>query len=285
MPGINRTGQPNTQDILLGRGSLWFANLNATTGKPEHFRHLGNAPGFSLNLETETLEHLNSRSGVRAVDREVILSQKIGVSVTLDEINFDNLALFLSGAVAKDQTQSARTTTTTNKLLHADAVKGREYELRDASENRLYDLSPTTAHLVVKSGSGAVGAAATLAEGTDYTVDRRWGTVFILSTGAHVDGDNLWFTYTSQGSEKLIDIVTMLTASKISGFLRFKGINPVNSDKQFLVDLHSVSLKAEGDLSLIGEEFSELVLTGVAEKNELGYASAPVGRAYYHTDA
>jgi len=284
MPGVNRTGLPTTQDLWIGKGALYFAPLDPTSYKPTHFRHLGNCPGFNLNLETEVLEHFSSRSGIKQQDREIILSQKIGLSLTLDYIaDFDNLSLFLSGSVAKDQTNSARTVTTTNRLIHADAVKGREYELRDATELRLFDLH--TSGLVVRSGGASPGTTL-LVENTDYTVDYTWGTIFLLSTGAHSDGENLWFSYTPNGTqEKLIDVVNMLTQTKISGFLRYKGVNPANAGKKMMIDFHSVSLKAEGEMPLIGEDFSTMTLTGVAERNEIGFPTSPVGRVIWHPDA
>lgn len=284
MPGINRTGKPDTRDIFLGRGRVYLASLDSTTQKPTHFRHVGNSTAFSLNVESEKLEHQNSRSGVKAIDREITLSQKVGVTLTLDEVlNAENLAYFFSGTATKNVTNSATGASLTDILIHADALKTRSYELVNSSGGRLYDIF--TSGLIVKSGSGAVGSASTLTAGTDYEVDTKWGMIFLTSTGAHVDGNNLWFSYTSPGGEKTVDQVTMLTQSKQSVFLRFVGINPANSDKEVLLDLHSVSLSADGELPMIGEEFATLSLVGVAERNETGYPTAPVGRIYFHEDA
>lgn len=286
MPGVNRTGKPTTSDLWLGRGSLHIAPLDATTGKPLGFRHLGNLVALTVSAETETLEHFSSRSGIKVADREILLSQKLNISVTLDETaNFENLALYLSGQASKDNTNRAATGgNITDRLITADAFKGLSYELSDSSGARLYDIVP--GNLTLKSHATTLGSAVALTLGTDYEIDERWGTIFLLSTGStHVDGNSLWFSYTSAGTEKTVDIVNMLTTSSITGFLRFKGINPANSDKQMLIDWHSVVLKADGELGLIGEEFAELSLSGVAGKNELGYPTAPVGRIYYHGDA
>lgn len=287
MPGINRTGKPNTSDYWLGRGSLHLGSINPTTGKPIGFRHLGNLVGLSMGLESDTLEHVNSRSGIRQVDREISLSQKVNISITLDETsNFDNLALFMAGAAVKDADKTvggnaARTDSATDVLLTTDAFKGLSYELVSAAGLRFYDLKNA---VTVKSGASS--AANTLVLGTDYEVDAKWGTIHLLSTSStFVDGHSLYFSYTSAGTESTLDLVNMLTQSKISGFLRFKGINPANSDKQMLIDLHSVSLKADGEINWIGEDIAELTLTGVAEKNELGYPLSPVGRIYYHAGA
>lgn len=286
MPGINTTGRPQTSDILLGRGAIKVAAIDAATGKPKGFRHYGNVKAFSLGLEKETLEHRSSRSGVATIDREIPLSQKINVSITFDEIlNFQNLADFLSGTAAAGVTNRAATGNITDAVLapvSAETVKGLTYELRDASGARLYDINPGS--LTVKSGA-TLGGAGALTGALNLEVDARFGTVFIPSGSTFTNGHGLWFSYTSAGTEKAIDQVTMLTTAKTSYFVRFEGINAANNDKRFLVDLHSVSLTADGELGFISDEFGEATLTGVAERNELGYPTAPVGRLYIHGDS
>ena len=286
MPGVNQTGKPSTNDLYLGRGSVELATIGAD-GKPYAFRQVGNATAFSLNVESEKLEHQSSRSGVRAIDREIVLSQKVGVTLTMDEAtNFDNLALFLSGTAAAAQTNPASGASLSDLEIVASAELGRSYNIVDANGDQLMDLASSGASFELVAGTTTAGSGTTLVEGTDYELDLVWGTFFLLSTATNaLAGDKIWVTYTGQGSEKSLDTVNLLTQSKQSAFLRFKGINPANSDRQILVDLHSVSLSADGELPLIGEEFAELSLTGVAERNETGFPNEPVGKIYYHTDA
>lgn len=283
MPGVNTSGLPSTENLYLGRGAIELGVINSTTGKASDFRQVGNANAFALNLEVEKLEHRSSRSGVRSIDREIILEMKVGVSITMDEVmDFDNLALFLSGD-AETGVANPATSSFTDQLQVASAKKGRSFTIINAAGAHLMDVKGT---VVVKSGAlgGGVGAASTLAAG-DYTIDRVWGTVFLKETASHTDGHAIWITYTTTSGIAAIDRVTMLTKTKQSAFLRFKGINPANSDRKVLVELHSVSLSANGDLNLLGEEFGELSLNGVAERNETGYPTAPVGRIYYHANA
>jgi hypothetical protein len=281
MPGLNTTGTPNTADINLGRGALYFAELDATTQKPLGLRHLGNCTGFTITVELDTLPHYSSRSGTRYLDREVVLTQGVKVGVTLDELNYQNIALFLAGTATAGVTNPSRTSVT-DQQISAAAYKGQHYLMLNASGQQLMDCDGT---ITVKSGSGSVGTATTLTSGTDYTVDRKWGMIFLLSTGAHVEGNKLWFSYTTSTAEKTYDKVDILTQTKISGFLRFVSINAANSDKQQVLDLHSVNLKADGEVPLIGDEFSTLTFTGAAERNEIGFPSSPVGRFYTHADA
>lgn len=286
MPGINTTGRPTTSDILLGRGSIQLALLDATTGKPKGFRHIGNVKAFTIGLEKETLEHKSSRSGVATIDREIALSQKANVTVTFDEIlNFQNMALFLSGAATQSVTNRAATGTITDAVLapvEAATTKGMTYELRDSTGARLYDINPGS--ITIKGGA-TLGGAATLTGAANVVVDARFGTVFIPSTSTFTNGHGLWFSYTSAGTERAVDQVDMLTTAKQSFFLRFEGINAASGDRRFLVDLHSVSLTADGELGFISDEFGEATVTGVAERNEIGFPTSPVGRVIIHGDS
>ena len=84
MPGVNTSGRPNANDIWLGRGKILLGKINTTTGKPYDMRHVGNCKSLTLSTETETLEHQNSRSGIKVIDREIVLSQKYTVNMILD---------------------------------------------------------------------------------------------------------------------------------------------------------------------------------------------------------
>ena len=281
MPGVNTTGKPQITDVRLGRGALHFALLDPVTRKPLGFRHLGNCTAFTLNVESETLEHLSSRTGVRSVDKEIILSQKVGVSMTLDELNYQNLALFLSGTATKAVTNPARTTVAVLQIAAA-GYEGFSYQLVNSSGNRLFDLAPATAVIRTATSGGTV-----LTLGVDYEIDLKWGTVFIIPGAPnHADGAPLFFSYITAGTEQQgVDQVDLLTQASISGFLRYVSINAANNDKQENLDLHSVTLKADGELPMISDEFSTLTLTGSAERNETGYPTSPVGRFYTHADA
>lgn len=261
MAGLNTSGQPNTSDYNLGRGAVYFATNHATTGLPLAYRHLGNAPEFNINLEVETLEHQASLSGLKTTDKEVTVSQTLGLSLSLDEINFQNLAIFMSGA----------TSTHTNvesvvSLLYTAAETGRWYDIYDPTTGgRVYDILIETDIIVATQGPSA-----TLTITTDYLVDLVMGRVF-LNSGAtsHVSGvDDLQIDYTASGTTiAAIDTVEALTTTTVAGALKFIGQNPTDADHQQEFQFHQVSLKAEGDFSLIGDDWTVMQMTGKAEKN------------------
>lgn len=263
MPGPNLTGQPKTEDYNLGRGILYFAPISAVTGLPGAYRDLGNAPEFKITTAEETLKHTSSRQGLRFTDAEVVLSKDTSFNFQLDEVNDENLALLFSG------TQSTHTNVAiagfTEYEMIADVEMGRWYDLRNAAGSRAYDV--LAANLTVEK-SGAPDVAMVL--NTDYLLDSEGGRIFILSTGiVVVAGDAIDVTLAADAGAKVIKQVEGMTQSSIKGALKFIGSNPQNNDAKTEIQFHKASLKADGDFSLIGDDWTLMPFTGTAERNSL----------------
>lgn len=268
MAGINTTGKANTSDYVLGRGKVFFANLNAD-GTPDTYRFLGNCPEFTTNVAVETLEHQSSQEGLKKTDKEVVTSQTINLTLTLDELNFDNIALFFSGEATSES--NADDSSFADILLSGAVTLGRWYDIRDANGVRLYDISD--------SGDltfGTTTGTPDLVEGTDYELDLVMGRVFLLSTATNIqDGDDLYCNYTagSPSTVATLSQVEALTQTSITGALKFILINPTDADHQTEMQFHSVSLKGEGDFSLIGDDWTTMQLSGKAEASSGTHAS------------
>lgn len=264
MPGRNSAGTPNTEDYNLGRGIVYFAPLSNSL--PGAYRDLGNAPEFNISIEVETVEHQSSREGLRTVDKEVVISQSVSLSVTIDELNFENLALFFSGG-ANSHTNASVAGFVEHQMI-TSASQGRWYDIVDSNNNRAYDVDVTD--LVVEVG------ATPAVEGTDYTLDATMGRIFVR-TGSTVitEGSDVDVTLTANGSAADVDEVRALTQSAVTGALKFISVNPAASDAKTEYQFHQVSLSAEGDFSLIGDEFTTMQLNGVAERNATADADSP----------
>ena len=264
MPGLNATGKPNTEDYNLGRGIVYFANL--VNSLPADYRDLGNAPEFNISIEVETVEHQSSRQGLRVVDKEVVISQKISLTVTIDELNFENLALFFSGSTGTHTNVSVAGFA--EHQMITSAVHGRWYDIVDSNGNRAYDVD--SADLTVE-----VGATPAVLN-TDYEVKSEMGQLFVVSGSTVITvGSNVDVTLAANGTARAVTEVRALTQSAVTGALKFVSVNPAASDAETEYQFHSVSLKAEGDFSLIGDEFTTMQLTGVAERNETADADSP----------
>lgn len=266
MPGRNTTGIPNTQDYNLGRGIVYFAPL--VDNLPGAYRDLGNAPEFNISIETETVEHQSSRQGLRVVDKEVVISQKVTLSLTLDEFNHENLALVFSGETA-DHTNAAIAGFAEHEMIAAVEL-GRHYDIVNAAGARAYDIE--SSDLLVENAD----TPGVLVEGTDYTLDLEMGTIFFLSSATGISaGEAVDVTLTAEVTAGAVHEVRGLKSSAVTGALKFVSINPANNDKKTEYQFHQVALKPTGDLALISDEFGTMTLEGAAERNLIASPNSP----------
>jgi len=270
MPGLNTTGLPQTGDYNLGRGVLYAGTLTGGTGLPKEYFDLGNATEFNLSVETEKLEHQSSRQGLKVVDKEATVSQKVSLSFTLDEINFQNLASFFQGTTASHTNVAVAGFAEWTMIPAPGVVLGRWYDIVNTAGNRAYDIE--SANLTVKNGT----TNAVLVLNTDYTLDLTMGRIFFLSTATGIAaGVTVKVTLAADVGAVGVDEVKTLTQTSSAVALKFISQNPANSDKKTEYQFHKVTLKAEGDLALIGDEWTTMPFTAVAEANEAADSDSP----------
>lgn len=275
MPNLNTTGKPNTADYNLGRGILFLSELDPSTGLPEQYRDLGNAPAFNISLDVEELVHRSSREGTSTVDKRIIVRQDIQVSVTLEELNAQNLALFFSGDNDTPTNPAVAGITAYNATTSAALAVW--YDLRDGggTGQRAMDLQQASDVIVTRDPAGT---PVVMVLDTDYEVDLEMGRVFFLPTGAIVVGDTVQFELTANaGCAATLDRTNALTQSQKEYALKFIGENPSDADEQVEYEFHSILLSPEGDFSLISEnELTSMQLTGLAQKNNKQPAASQV---------
>lgn len=279
----NTTGLPQTGDYNLGRGRLYGAVLNTTTGRPDvnGWRDLGNAPSFAFSIEEETLDHKSSREGTGTVDKQVSISKKITVSFSLDEINAENLALFFSGEKSS-YTNPAVGGVAEQVAKYTDVVLGRWYDLTKSDGTRIMGVDSADV-LLEKDDTMDV----TLVEGTDYVFDGTWGRFFLKTTAVNIAaGDDVNLTVTLDAMAPTpINQVFALTQTPSPMALKFIGVNPANGDEESEVEVHQIIVKADGDFSLIGDDWTVMQFTGVAEANNIGYPTSPYITISTHSEA
>ncbi|CAK9074174.1 Uncharacterized protein (Fragment), partial [Durusdinium trenchii] len=192
---INSTGKPDTRDYVLGRGIIYLAELGSNS-LPGAYRDLGNAPSFAFTVETEDLEHQNSRSGLKVTDKRAVISQTISINFSIDELNHDNMSLFFTGAV--DSFANPAVAGVSATVITTAVKKGFHYPLLtayDGSGNQVV-LADSTGLTVRRDPSGT---PVTLVEGTDFEIDHATGQIFFLSTSVTVmEGDEIDWAVTAQ---------------------------------------------------------------------------------------
>ena len=275
----NLTGLPNTGDYTLGRGIVYESGIDSVE-KPDAsgWRDLGNATEFNVSLETEKLEHKSSRAGLQVVDKEVVLSQKMTINFSLDELNDENVASFLSGETATHTNPAIAGYSVT--VLSATVVLGRWYDLVNTAGERAYDLE--TGDILLEKTTGPV----TLVEDTDYTLDLKNGRAFILSTASNIAaGDSLQVTVTAEATASPVEEVRGMTQGNLIRAVKFIGENPANSNKQREYQFHKVTLASEGDLALISDEYAVMAFSGTVESSVLADVDAPFVRIRDHAQS
>jgi len=283
MPGLNPAGTANPEDYNLGRGKVSLASLDSSN-HPIEYRDLGNAAEFNISIETEKLEHQSSREGLKTIDKEVVVSQKMNLAITLDEINFENMALFFSGETATRSNSAAASGVTGSGNLTV-VTQGRWFDLyvdasgkptTDPQGSRIYDIGDVT---IVEAGGTA------LVEGVDFTVDKVMGRVFAINGGNLVAGTYDLDIVANASAAANVEVVKALTSSQVEGALKFISENPASQNTQTEYQFHKVSLAAEGDFSLIGDDWTTMQLTGAAEKNEDADPDSPFCTVTTHENA
>lgn len=272
MAGPNTTGLPNTEDYNLGRGIIYFAPLDAN-GKPVAYRDLGNAPEFNVTIETETLEHESSREGLKVVDKEVIIKQGVALSFSLDEVNDENLAMVLSGSQSTHTNAAVAGFAEYVMIPDGKLEKGRWYDIVNSTGERAYDIGTLT----VKTNEGT---PVTLVLNTDYKVDTEMGRIFFLSTSTAVAtsiaaGKGIKVTLAARAGAHGVDEVRALTTASVIGALKFVSANAAADGRKRELQFHKVTLKAEGDLGLISDDWTQMRFTAKAERNEGADSDSP----------
>ena len=251
------------QKYTLGRGRLYFAPFKTDTQTPIGERYLGNTPAFALTIDAENLDHFNSDAGIREKDDSVAIQVNRKGTLTTDNIDLKNVALFFFGEHDTLTTEAAVGSTETL----TDVEPGLEYQLgtTDDTPSGVRKVS----NVVVEMG------ATTFVVDTDYTVDADLGRIAIVEGGAILLNDDLDITYDVAAStrERVIS-----GTEPVEGALRFVAYNPKGADTDYFMPW--VKITPNGDYALKGEEWQAIPFNVEVLKKTTVPAILADGRAF-----
>ncbi|MBI2801239.1 MAG: hypothetical protein HYX63_13340 [Gammaproteobacteria bacterium] len=209
-----------------GQGLVHVAARDAA-GKPRGFLPLGNCSKAELTSDASTLEHKESQSGSRATDLRLTTDLKVGLSLTLENLSSDNLALAFRGDNAKvaGASLTAEAVTLYNgkvlKLLRmkvsAVALKrGATVLTAYVNDATPYDykLNPDTGTIQMNDGA-IVAVAALTTGGTVPTAITVGATTSVTVANTAAVGDYVVFTGFAGADAALINgkALKIVTAS------------------------------------------------------------------------
>jgi hypothetical protein len=237
-------------NYTLGRGKLYFARFRPGTRIPLGERYIGNTPEFSLTIENEELEHFSSDGGIREKDDSIALEVTRSGSLTTDNIDPENVALFFFGEKAT--------------LVEAGAtITGEAVE--EVQQGFYYQLGQTVSR---PSGARGIAADATATpisvvdaataatvfdEGDDYTVDLATGRLYIVPGGAIANDTDLVVGYTIRPSTRQRVISG---STPVEGALRYIADNPKGDNLDYYFPY--VQIAPNGDYALKAEEWQAI---------------------------
>ena len=218
----------NKPDLISLQGELFLAKM--INGQPSALLPIGNTPELQIQITSETTDHYESKTGLRAKD--AVLRKQTGVSIsgTLEEVTKENLAMVLSGKTLEIPEATVPEST-------IGAVKAGE--MIDLGLRNLSDVA----------FKGPADAAITADK---YILDAVFGTVVFNEAITDVK----W-----SGKSGAITRTTIATNLGEEYRFFFKGVDTFQGDK-IAVTLWRVELSPDTEFDLIHEEFASYSIEG-----------------------
>ncbi|MDQ3562861.1 MAG: hypothetical protein M3436_01550 [Pseudomonadota bacterium] len=234
-----------------GQGKVYVAT--AAAGVPGVFRHVGNCPILNVQLETDVLEHKEATTGQRLVDLRIIRGKTAKFSFTIEEFDKDNLALALYGA----------SSTITGSTVVAEVFP------TVAVGDYVKTLRQKLSSIVVKDSAGS---PATLTLGTHYEITSAdHGTIKFINLASFTQPFKIDYTYAT------VTNVNMFTQGFSDRWLKFDGLNTVDTNKACLIELFKCSFDPASQIDFINDDIMKFELNGGALHDATKAADAVLG--------
>lgn len=237
------------KNYTLGRGKL-FVDLLDEDGNTTGEFYIGNTTSFTITGDEETLDHFDSDEGIREKDDSATLSVDTTIGFTTDDIQPENLALFIKGEV-----QQLATAADADQEETLTVRRGRFYQLGTS------DANPTGVRKIAGFAMTDAADAAIVAAG-NYEIDLDLARLYILENAAAIDdGDEITVTYDIEASSRS---VVISKGEKARGALRYVSANPKGPQRDHYFPL--VEIAPDGDYELKGDEWQNMSFSGEALK-------------------
>ena len=234
-------------NLQLQGGAIYLEEYN-TDGSLQDMIYPGTTDLLSFNTDLEKIEHNDTEEEEQVLDGEDVIKRNMTIAFTTADINdvFNALA-YLSSST--DFTQTATT---------AEAVTLTAVALGGVEDIGFYDITS----LVVKDSTDTT----TYVMGTDYTYDRKWGTLIALKTGSITDATDLHLT---------LDTNAITEGKNLSSFqvdkreyrLTYQGRSSKGRNERHVFEKVSIAMEGDRTLKSGDKEYSIINFTGAVLKH------------------
>ena len=246
-------------NYFSGQGQVFIAKLLTFFGNPGPYFLSGNVPKFELKPNVERRKHKESQSGNRSVDKVQTTTKSMTLTMTIEDIRKDNMALNLLGK--KVTLASGSYTTGSPDTFPSGLLVGQYVKLQRPNVSALSIVD-------------SAGTPATLTAGTHYALrDSKHGVVEILSLGSFVQPFKAAYTYGQ------VDVITAFEANDDDQYaIYFAGVNTEGTPDQAIgMDIYCAVFNAAELLALINEEQSSFDITAEVLRHPTKAADANFG--------
>lgn len=237
--------QTTNTELILSRGRLFLAPCPPLSQggifAANQFLPIGNVPDFSLQIETETLDHYDSQGGIREQDDSTEIKVDRSATITTDNVNSENLARFFLGTESVIN-QLAASVTDEQVVINAQGV----FFQLGKSDTNISGVRGVSGVVVQDDSIGTT----VYVEGEDYTVEAQTGLVQILVGGAIAAGQTVFINYNidAQTRNRIIS-----GNEPVEGALQYVEDNPRGENKVYTFPY--VKVRPNGDFNFITDDW------------------------------
>jgi hypothetical protein len=219
----------------IGSGRIYLEDNDDTLG----LLPVGNCSALDFGITEDTKELKDYTQPGGGTYNEVKRISAVECKMTLHDLSPDNIARAIYGI------STAVASGTVTDESHASVVEG---------------AFVATTFLPTSITTVKVGAT-TMTETTDYI--KRPGGIEIVAGGGINGGDTVLITYAKAGA----DVVQALLTSGKEYKMIFDGLNEARSGKKTRITVHRCKVGAAQNLSLIGDDYAALEVSGKCLKD------------------
>lgn len=227
---------------LLVAGDLYIDRLTSDGGS-QGFLEVANATQMALQQEIEFQDLTSRRKDTRGqLLASVAIPQPGEVSMTLNEINRDNLAMALLGE-RSDLDEEAET-------FSDETVTLKGYKWTEIGYRNLK-----------KEGLSVEKESTELEEGTDFEINYRLGLIRALRDSDELTGDDDEVTISGETNALTGSRIRGAVQPTIKARLKLDGRNMVN-DRPVIVTVDEALIRPTEAVDFLSEEFVSVPMTG-----------------------
>lgn len=240
-----------------GQGVVMIGFKDPVTGQPTGLRPIGNVPDLKITVATTVVEHKGSQDGQRAIDARLQTETKMTVSITIENWIAANLAKatrgdatpIAAGSVSAETFNAYPGLVSGFKFIKVSAVVLKQSATvltayTDGSVPWDYKLNPDAGSIMMNDG---------VAQAFSHYVPASPPGPTLLSVA---------YSYAAQ------DLVDALTEPLQDNWLRFEGLNTVESNSPVIVDIFRFVNDPLKELALLSDTFGQFVIEGSALKDD-----------------